>query len=411
MNFNFPLLKSIRILLFPFSLVYALIVTIRNWAFDRKVLKSASFNLPVICVGNLAVGGTGKSPMVELLIRLLKDRYPVAVLSRGYKRKTRGYALANASTTALDIGDEPMQFHSKFPEVTIAVGEERIVAIPQLLHDRPETRVIILDDAFQHRTVRAGLNVLLTDYSNLFTRDWWLPSGDLRDAPGSYRRAEIIIVTKCPAELSEEERRAIATEIGPTEHQQLFFSTIRYGQPYHIMRGIAGGPAARPGGTIPAETVIDETVEVLLVTGIANPAPLKQWLDHYSRTYYEIAYGDHHIFTIDDLQSITRRFETIQAEKKIILTTEKDAVRLIKFRQELEGLPFYVLPIAPGFLFGDEPRFTELILTFINQFPAPDEEPDGGQSPAPDEPAEIQSPLSGEQPAEIGMTNKKNNEE
>ena len=400
MNFNFPLLKPIRILLFPFSLVYALIVTIRNWAFDKKILRSASFNLPIICVGNLAVGGTGKSPMVESLIRLLKDRYPVAVLSRGYKRKTRGYALANASTTALDIGDEPMQFHSKFPDVTIAVGEERIVAIPQLLHDRPQTRAIILDDAFQHRTVRAGLNVLLTDYSNLFTRDWWLPSGDLRDAPSSYRRAEIIVVTKCPAGLSEEERRAIVTEIGPRAHQQIFFSTIRYGQPYHITQGIAAAAAGRSRGNIPAEAVIDETVEVLLVTGIANPAPLKQWLNQQSKTYYEIAYGDHHIFRIDDLQSIIRRFETINAEKKIILTTEKDAVRLIKFRQELEGLPFYVLPIAPGFLFGEEPRFTELILKFINQFPAPDEGAAEIQSPAPDEP-----------PTEIGTTNKKNNEE
>ena len=388
MNFNFPLLKPIRILLFPFSLIYALIVTIRNWAFDKKILTSASFNLPIICIGNLAVGGTGKSPMVEWLIRLLKDRYPVAVLSRGYKRKTRGYALANASTTALDIGDEPMQFHSKFPDVTIAVGEERIVAIPQLLHDRPETRAIILDDAFQHRSVRAGLNVLLTDYSNLFTRDWWLPSGDLRDAPSSYQRAEIIVVTKCPAELSEEERRAVVTEIAPRAHQQVFFSTIRYGHPYHITLGMAAGVAGRSSEAIPVEAVIDETVEVLLVTGIANPAPLKQWLDQQSRTYYEIAYGDHHIFTIDDLHSIMRRFETINAEKKIILTTEKDAVRLIKFRQELEGQPFYVLPIAPGFLFGDEPRFTELIVTFINQFPA-----------------------SAEEPTEIGSTNKKNNEE
>ena len=356
MNFNFPLLKPIRILLFPFSLVYALIVVLRNWAFDRKILASASFNLPVICVGNLAVGGTGKSPMVELLVRLLKDSYPTAVLSRGYKRKTRGYALANATTTALDIGDEPMQFHSKFPDVTVAVGEERIVAIPQLLHDRPDTRVILLDDAFQHRTVRAGLNILLTDYSNLFTRDWWLPSGDLRDAPSSYRRADIIVVTKCPEDLAEDSCRSIAIEIEPRPHQEIYFSSIRYGTPYHITRH--------------TETRIDDTVEVLLITGIANPAPLKEWLNEKSKTYYEIAYGDHHIFTIDDLQSILRRFETINAEKKIILTTEKDAVRLIKFRQELEGLPFFVLPIAPGFLFGDEPRFTDLILNFIKEFNA-----------------------------------------
>jgi tetraacyldisaccharide 4'-kinase len=354
MNFNFPLLRPIRILLFPFSLIYALIVTVRNWCFDKKILPSTSFNLPVICVGNLAVGGTGKSPMVELLIRLLKDRYPIAVLSRGYKRKTRGYALANATTTALDIGDEPMQFHTKFPEVAVAVGEERIVAIPQLLHDRPETRAIILDDAFQHRAVKAGLNVLLTDYSNLFTRDWWLPSGDLRDAPSSCRRAEAIVVTKCPDDLDEDQRRAIATEIGPRSGQEVFFSSIQYGKPYHITR-LDGG-------------VIDEEVEVLLVTGIANPEPLKQWLNDHSRTYYEIAYGDHHIFTIDDLHTITRRFSGITAGKKLILTTEKDAVRLIKFRQELEGWPFYVLPITPQFLFGEEGRFADMIIQFINEF-------------------------------------------
>jgi tetraacyldisaccharide 4'-kinase len=354
MNFNFPLLRPIRILLFPLSLIYALIVIVRNWCFDKKIFVSASFNLPVICVGNLAVGGTGKSPMVEFLIRLLKDQYPVAVLSRGYKRKTRGYALAGASTTALDIGDEPMQFHSKFPEVAVAVGEERLVAIPQLLHDRPKTRAIILDDAFQHRAVRAGLNVLLTDWANLFTRDWWLPSGDLRDAPSSYRRADIIIVTKCPEDLSDEDRRAIVTEIDPRAGQRLFFSAISYGLPYHITRG--------------ETVVIDEEVEVLLVTGIANPAPLKRWLNEHSRTFYEIEYGDHHIFSIDDLRAMTRRFNSITAEKKLILTTEKDAVRLIKFRQELEGWPFYVLPIAPRFLFGDEQRFAGLITQFINEF-------------------------------------------
>ena len=354
MKFNFPLLRPIRILLFPVSLLYALVVKIRNWCFDKKLLSSTAFNLPIVCVGNLAVGGTGKSPMVELLIRTLRERFAIAVLSRGYKRKTRGYALANESTTALDIGDEPMQFHQKFPDVAVAVGEERIVAIPQLLHDRPDTTVIILDDAFQHRSVRAGMNILLTDYSNLFTRDWWLPSGDLRDAPSSYRRADIIIVTKCPEELSEEERRAVVIEIGPLSHQRIFFTSICYGKPYHI--------------TERSTITVNDQVEVLLVTGIANPAPLKRWLDEHSRTYYEIEYGDHHIFSIDDLNTMTRRFDAITAGSKIILTTEKDAVRLAKFRQELEGLPFYVLPITPRFLFEEEPVFNDLITKFITEF-------------------------------------------
>jgi len=355
MNFNFPLLRPIRILLFPVSLLYGLVVKVRNWCFDRKILSSTVFNLPIICVGNLAVGGTGKSPMVELLIRSLSSRFAVAVLSRGYKRKTRGYALADDQTTALDIGDEPMQFHRKFPGIAVAVGEERIVAIPQLLHDRPATDVIILDDAFQHRAVTAGLNILLTDYSNLFTRDWWLPSGDLRDAPSSYRRADIVIVTKCPEDLSEEERRAIVIEIAPQAHQQIFFTSICYGEPYRITDATAA-------------TTINDRVEVLLVTGIANPAPLKRWLNDQARTYYELAYSDHHIFTIDDLNTMIHRFDGIAAENKIILTTEKDAVRLIKFRQELEGWPFYVLPITPRFLFGEEKKFNDIITKFILEF-------------------------------------------
>jgi tetraacyldisaccharide 4'-kinase len=354
MNVNSFLLRPIRILLFPLSLVYALIVKARNWFFDKRILPSASFNLPVICVGNLAVGGTGKSPMVEWLVAGLKGRFAVAILSRGYKRKTRGYALADETTTALDIGDEPMQFHCKFPDVAIAVGEERMVAIPQLLHDRPGTQAIILDDAFQHRAVKAGLNILLTDYSNLFTRDWWLPSGDLRDAPSSYRRADIIVVTKCREDLTVDERREIAAEIRPLAHQRIFYTAIRYDHPYHITR------------RTPA--VIDECVEVLLVTGIANPAPLKRWLNDRSRTYYELAYSDHHIYRIDDLKAIIRRFESITATDKLILTTEKDAVRLIKFRQELEEWPIYVLPITPRFLFGEEAGFKDIIIKFITEF-------------------------------------------
>jgi tetraacyldisaccharide 4'-kinase len=247
-----------------------------------------------------------------------------------------------------------MQFHRKFPGVAVAVGEERMVAIPQLLHDRPGTQAIILDDAFQHRAVKAGLNILLTDYSNLFTRDWWLPSGDLRDAPSSYRRADIIVVTKCREDLTDDERHEIATEIRPLSHQRIFYTAIRYDHPYHITR------------STPA--VIDDRVEVLLVTGIANPAPLKRWLNDRSRTYYELAYSDHHIYSIDDLKAIFRRFDSITAADKLILTTEKDAVRLTKFRQELEGWPFYVLPIKPRFLFGEEAGFKDIIIKFITEF-------------------------------------------
>ena len=355
MNFNAPLLRPIRILLFPISLVYGAAVWLRNRLFDKKLIRSTSFNLPVICVGNLSVGGTGKSPMVEFLLQQLRHSTQVAVLSRGYKRKTKGYSLATEKTTALEIGDEPMQFHLKFPDVTVAVGEERVVAIPQLLHDRPDTRVIILDDAFQHRAVQAGLNILLTDYNNLFTRDWFLPTGDLRDEKPSYKRAEILIVTKCPPDLSQEEREAIIKEIKPLPHQQLYFTCIRYGVPYHITQKTK-------------QTSITDSTEVLLVSGIANPAPLKRYLHEIAETYYEIIYSDHHIFTIDDWRDIAKRFNSLQADNKIILTTEKDAVRLTKFEQEMQDYPVFVLPIEIQFLFEQQQQFTDLITKFITGF-------------------------------------------
>jgi len=347
-------LRSFRILLFPFSLLYWLGIGVRNFLYDKKILSSNEFALPVICVGNLSVGGTGKSPMVELLVTLLKDRYRVATLSRGYKRRTRGYALAGAGSTALDIGDEPMQFHLKFPEVPVAVGEERLDAIPQLLHDRPDTQVIILDDAFQHRAVRAGMNILLTDYHNLFTRDFYLPTGDLRDCKSSYKRAQIIVVTKCKPDLDEEAGKKITMEIDPQPGQQVFFATIEYGIPYHIQ--------SRRDFPFSLDT------DVLLVTGIANPLPLKKMLEEHHHSYQMLQYPDHHIFTIDDWNEILKKYRSMGAGNKMILTTEKDAVRLEKFKNEIGELPLFVLPVRHRFLFGGEQLFRQLLEEFIQQF-------------------------------------------
>lgn len=350
-------LKSFRILLLPFSILYGFIVLLRNWLYNKNIFRSTSFGLPVICVGNLSVGGTGKSPMVEFLVVHLKNRYRVATLSRGYKRKTKGYALATEETTAIDIGDEPMLFHQKFPEIPVAVGEERIVAIPQLLHDRPETEIIILDDAFQHRSIKAGLNILLTEYGNLFTRDFFLPTGDLRDVPGSYKRADIIVVTKTRSDLSPQERKELFEEIRPLPHQSVFFTCISYGTPYHIVHKDF--------------KFIDEQTEVLLVTGIANPRPLKHYLEERIQTYSMMHYNDHHIFTIDDWRDIVKRFKNLEAEKKIILTTEKDAMRLMKFKAEIDGMPFYVMPIEHKFLFNQENEFTNRVLQFVENFKQP----------------------------------------
>src|SRR5829696_1464984 len=350
-------LKSFRILLLPFALLYGLIVIIRNWMYDRNILKSASFGLPLIGVGNLSVGGTGKSPMVEFLVMHLKGQFKVATLSRGYKRKTKGYALANENTTAIEIGDEPLQFYKKFPEVPIAIGEERIVAIPQLLHDHPETEVIILDDVFQHRAIKAGLSILLTDCGNLFTRDFYLPTGDLRDTKSSYKRAEIIVVTKCKPDLSVEEKEKLTREINPLNNQKVFFTAIAYGIPYHISNRTFHH--------------INDQTEVLLVTGIANPRPLKNFLEERIPTYFMMHYNDHHIFSIDDWKDIKKRYEGIDAERKIILTTEKDAMRLLKFSNEIDGMPFYVMPIEHKFLFNEEQLFLKEVTGFIENFKNP----------------------------------------
>jgi len=353
--FSSYFLKTFRIILFPFALLYWLIIAIRNFLYNTKIFKSSSFGLPLICVGNLSVGGTGKSPMVEYLVNLLKDQFKIATLSRGYKRKTKGYTLANPKTTALEIGDEPMLFHIKFPEVPVAVGEERLDAIPQLLHDRPDTNAVILDDAFQHRAVRAGLNILLTDYSNLFTRDFYLPTGDLRDQKSSYKRAQVIVVTKCIPDLSEEEGKKITKEINPKDGQSVFFTSIAYGEIYHIHH---------------SKQVyhLTEETEVLLVTGIANPKPLMTMLEDNCNSYSMLQYRDHHIFTIDDLREIKKRLNQMDSTDKIILTTEKDAVRLVKFDNELTDLPLYVIPVRHDFLFGDEAKFNELVIHFIRNF-------------------------------------------
>jgi tetraacyldisaccharide 4'-kinase len=352
--FSNVFLKSFRILLLPAALLYWLVITVRNWLFDKNFFKSTSFGLPVICIGNVSVGGTGKSPMVEYLLTNLQHRFSVATLSRGYKRRTRGYSLANENTTALDIGDEPMQFHLKFPDVPVAVGEERIVAIPQLLHDRPGIQAIILDDAFQHRAIAAGLNIMLTDYNNLFTRDFYLPTGDLRDLKSSYKRADIIVVTKTRTDLTADEAAAIVAEIAPSEKQQVFFTSILYGQPYHIMRH-----DLRP---------VTRDTEVLLIAGIANPAPLKKMLEDKSKTYYMSHFPDHHIFTIDDLKDIRKRFDKIESADKILLTTEKDAMRLIKFREDIGSLPLYVIPISHHFLFNGAATFNSIVINFIQNF-------------------------------------------
>jgi tetraacyldisaccharide 4'-kinase len=324
--------------------------------FDKNIFKSISFPLPIIGVGNLSVGGTGKSPMIEYLINLLQHKYHLATLSRGYKRRTKGYALANENTTASEIGDEPMQFHEKFKNVAVAVGEKRGVAIPQLLRDKPETDVILLDDSFQHRKINPGFNILLTEYNNHFTRDFYLPTGDLRDQKSSYKRANVIVVTKCPNNLSKEEMFKIKNEFHLLSHQKAFFTTIAYGDPYHIL--------TKEKRQVSAED------EVLVVCGIANPKPLKKYLSEKAKAHYLVSFPDHHIYTEDDVKEVSKKWFAIQSQKKIILTTEKDAVRLVHFQDMLAELPMYVIPVQHLFLAGEGTQFDEIVNNYIETFQA-----------------------------------------
>jgi len=240
------------------------------------------------------------------------------------------------------------------------VAEERLVAIPQMLHARPGTQVIILDDALQHREVKAGLNILLTEFTNLYTRDFILPAGDLRDVKSSRKRADIIMVTKCKSYLGDEEKNKIIEEIKPLPHQQIFFTKLEYGSPYHLFTK--------------EQKFLNPDTHILLICGIANPKPIKEILNSYSSTYDMMDFRDHHIFDMDDLKDIKKQFEKIESENKIILTTEKDSVRLAKFETELKDMPVFVLPVKHKIMFGEEKLFEETVKKFIDHYQAPQQD-------------------------------------
>lgn len=346
--------RNSRYILLPFSFIYGSVVQLRNKLFDKKILRSATFDFPIICVGNLAAGGTGKTPMVEYLVNMLMKKYRVATLSRGYKRKTKGFFIADINTKTFEIGDEPMQIHQKFPDVTVAVAEERIIGIPAILNDRPETEIIILDDAFQHREVNAGLNILLTDYNRLYTNDFLLPAGNLRDTKSSSKRADMIIVTKCPADLDPNERQKIIQELNPLPEQKVFFTKIIYKNPYHLFSK--------------KEISLEKNLDVLLVCGIANPKNIQEFLRASVSSFQIKKYKDHYHFQQGDIKDINRTFSEIKSSQKIILTTEKDAVRLLQFQNEMSDLPIYVLPMEHQFLFNEGVEFDKQVVEFINSF-------------------------------------------
>lgn len=318
-------MKFLRKILFPFAFIYWLVTFIRNFLYDLGVYKSYSFDIPIIAVGNLSVGGTGKTPQIEYLIRLLSENYKVAVLSRGYKRSTEGFILADENSTASSIGDEPFQFYSKFPNIQVAVDANRKNGIENLLQLQVKPNIILLDDAFQHRKVKAGFYILLTAYDDLYCNDFILPFGNLREPSSGKKRADMIIVTKCPKDLSEIAQQKIIDKL--KVNQEIYFSTIQYDEYVFGNKN---------------KVLVSElkTENKLLVAGIANPKLFFEFLKN--DTDESLVFPDHHSFSKQDCDQILAK-----ANGRKIITTEKDFVRLNRL---LPKEQLYYLPIKSVFL-------------------------------------------------------------
>lgn len=346
-----------KILMSPFALLYGLSIGIRNALYDSELVKSSRFSLPVISVGNLSIGGAGKTPHIEYLIRLLSPYINVATLSRGYKRKTKGFRFVRAADNVLDAGDEPLMYARKHRGVAVAVGESRAIAIPQMVAKYPNLQTILLDDAFQHRSIKPALNILLTTWDEPFTRDYLLPSGRLREWRSAYSRADVIIVSKCPERISNEDRESMIREINPKHHQKIFFSYYEYDYPYSFYN--------------PRQRIkLDEGLDVILISAIANTNYLLNYLEEKVGDIHHMNYEDHHLFSNMDIEYIDTVFKNRDTKRKLIITTEKDAMRLDLHRKKLSELniPIFVLPMQVKFHGEDQDRFDHDIKDFLLKF-------------------------------------------
>ena len=331
---------------------YNWVMTARNRAFDTGVLKSREFGVPTICVGNITVGGTGKTPHIEYIARLLKAEYRIAVLSRGYGRKSKGYVKATADTPMELIGDEPFQIKEKFTDIEVAVCERRAVGIERLLAEEKALQAILLDDAFQHRYVKAGLNIVLIDSNRPVWRDNVMPLGRLRESAGAIARADIVIFTKCMG-VTDEQKSSYRSYIRKIKDIPVYFTTIRYGKSYPLF------------GNSVAEITKDD--RVLLVTGIATPQPLKTEIEGYGAKVELMQYGDHHDFSATELEEIAARFT--ESHCTMIVTTEKDATRIRQHKVLPQVLRdnIYALPIEVEFMDGEERLFNNNIYNYVTE--------------------------------------------
>jgi tetraacyldisaccharide 4'-kinase len=347
--------------LYPVSYIYGAGVWLRNKLFDWGYYKERSFNLPVICIGNITVGGTGKTPHTEYLIRLLQKSYQVAVLSRGYKRKSKGFVLAQPHTPVHQIGDEPYQMKQKFPNIHMAVDADRCHGIEELCKASvtQSTDVVLLDDAFQHRYVKAGVNILLVDYNRMITEDTLLPAGRMREPLSGKERAHIVIITKCPKDMKQIEYGLLKKHMDLYAFQQLYYTTLDYGKLRPLFNG----------GKEYAIQSIHPSVHILLVTGIASPQTLENELSSVNRNIHTLAFADHHDFTEQDMLEIEKQFHHLPEGKRMIITTEKDAVRMVSHPMLPETIkPYiYVLPIEIVFLQDQQEMFNKYILDYVRK--------------------------------------------
>ena len=352
--------KNWQFILLPLSWLYGGVVRFRNLLFDLKMLRSENFSVPVISVGNITVGGTGKTPHIEYLVRLL-SAHKVAVLSRGYKRKSSGFVLATLHSNAAEIGDEARQIKQKFPNVVLAVDANRRRGISKLLELEPDIEVILLDDAFQHRYVKPDLSIVLVDYNRPVYYDRMLPSGDLRESVDELRRAQIIIVSKTPANLKPIDRRVVLKHIEPMPYQNMYFSTMSYSLLQPVF------PKKAP--MIANDELELRKYSIVLLTGIATTKGLLNYLNQFCSAVVHHAYPDHHWFSTDELQKAYNSMQALQGKNRMIITTEKDAVRIAA----IPGIPdemlsvLYYLPIAVTFL-DEKEDFDQKIFKAIKNF-------------------------------------------
>ena len=350
----------IKLFLYPLSWLYGLIIYFRNRLYDLQILKSKEFDIPVISIGNITVGGTGKTPHVEYLVDLLSKDFEVATLSRGYKRKTKGFKLVKSESLVKEVGDEPLQIKKKFPEITVSVCENRVVGVEELINHKNNKQpdVVLLDDAFQHRRITPGINILLIDYNRQIKNDILLPVGRLREGVNQMRRANVIIFTKCPDEVTPIMRRILQKDVKLKPYQSIFFTKFEYEKPKPVFNAQEIDPS-----------FYQKEYEILILTGIAFPQPIFAYLKNYSENAEIISFPDHYNYSENDILKVLEKFESLNSKRKIIITTEKDSVRL----KDKSDLPeefkkvLYYLPIKVKFLGNEEKVFHKRILSYVGE--------------------------------------------